>query len=1191
MGDGPLERQWVSKECHSLGEIAEGVGYGRPMAIDISERVNVSLLDRYRATEGRVLLSGVQALVRLAMDQRRADLATGRDTAGFISGYPGSPLAGLDLELTRRADLLSDLDVVHRPGLNEELAATAVAGSQLAMTRPDHTKEGVFAMWYGKAPGLDRASDALRHGNLMGAHRLGGVLVCVGDDPQAKSSSVPSTSEPALYSLAMPILAPADPQEILDLGRHGFALSRLCGLWVGMRIPASVADCTQTVEVSPGRVRPLEPDLVVDGAPFAHQVSAQLLGAKLIELETSLYGPRIEIARRYAAVNALNQVTARGPNDVLGIVAAGPAYLSVVRALHRVGLEMGDLAGAGVRLLKVSMPFPLDEDLVQEFAAGLEEILVVEDKRAFLETLIKSALYRVAGAPAIIGKADEEGRVLVPATGEVDPDSLVGVIAARLLRCREVASVQRWTERTRPVSPEPLSIVRGAYFCSGCPHNTSVRVPEGAIVGSGSGCHGLAIQMDTRQVGTVVGRFQMGGEGAMWNGMAPFVSTSHFFQNLGDGTLAHSGSLAIRAAVASKVNITFKLLVNDTVAMTGGQPIAGGRGVGDLVRQLLAEGVRRIIITSDEPRRARAKGLPRGVDVWPRRRLVEAQALLASTPGVTVLLHDQECAAELRRKRKRGLAVTPRERVHVNTRLCERCGDCGTASNCLSVRSVETPFGTKTQIHQESCNLDLSCLNGRCPALVTVRTPSTSEEPTRAVFAPLAVADPRSHVARDTFTVRLTGIGGTGVLTVAQIVAMAAHLEGRFVRELDQTGIAQKGGAVVSDLRLSTSAELTTARLGEEECDLYLGCDVLVAATSPNLMVASPQRTVAVTSTALVPIGRQIADSAIVTPPLDVMRARIDARSRPELNVWIDASRLAHERLGSDGYANVLLLGAAFQAGALPLNSASIERAIELNGVDVEANRQAFQWGRHEVASRLDASTSPPAAPAARDFRFESIVSMVGATSGGELDDLVRTRVADLADYQDREYAQEYARVLALARAADQGLGRGDGAFSRAVAVELHRLMSYKDEYEVARLHLSRGARDELEGAFGATRRVTYHLMPPSLGSLGLKKKLRLRWSATWAFHALRAARRLRGTALDPFGRSAERREERRVRDDYVATVEHLSKTLRTDTYEFALEVANLPSEIRGFGEIKSLAIHQYEERRRDLLATTVPAH
>jgi indolepyruvate ferredoxin oxidoreductase len=1161
------------------------------MAIDISERVNVSLLDRYRATDGRVLLSGVQALVRLAMDQRRADLAAGLDTAGFISGYPGSPLAGLDLELTRRADLLADLGVVHRPGLNEELAATAVAGSQLAMTRPDHTKEGVFAIWYGKAPGLDRASDALRHGNLMGAHRRGGVLVCVGDDPQAKSSSVPSTSEPALYSLAMPILAPADPREILDLGRHGFALSRLCGLWVGMRIPASVADCTLTVEVGAQRVRPVEPDLVVDGAPFAHQVSAQLLGAKLIELESSLYGPRIEIARRYARVNALNQVTARGANDVLGIAAAGPAYLSVVRALRRVGLGIDDLAQAGVRLLKVSMPFPLDEGLIQEFAADLEEILVVEDKRAFLETLIKGALYRVEGAPAIVGKVDEEGRVLVPATGEVDPDALAAVIAGRLLRRRAVDSVQRWTERARPVSPEPLSIVRGAYFCSGCPHNTSVRVPEGAIVGSGSGCHGLAIQMDSRQVGTVVGRFQMGGEGAMWNGMAPFVSTPHFFQNLGDGTLAHSGSLAIRAAVASKVNITFKLLVNDTVAMTGGQPIAGGRGVGDLVRQLLAEGVGRIIVTSDEPRRDRAKGLPRGVEVWPRRRLVEAQSLLAGIPGVTVLLHDQECAAELRRKRKRGLAATPRERVHVNTRLCERCGDCGTASNCLSVRSVETPFGTKTQIHQESCNLDLSCLNGRCPALVTVRTSSTSEEPTRDI-AVLAVADPPSHVTRDAFTVRLTGIGGTGVLTVAQVIAMAAHLEGRHVRELDQTGIAQKGGAVVSDLRLGTSAELTTARLGEEECDLYLGCDVLVAATSPNLMVASSQRTVAVTSTAMVPIGRQIADSTIVTPPLDMMRERIDARSRPELNVWIDASRLAHQRLGSDGYANVLLLGAAFQAGALPLSSASIERAIELNGVDVEANRQAFRLGRHEVASRLEERSGPgegPVAPMARDARLESLVSTVGATPGGVLDDLVRRRVADLVDYQDREYAREYTRVLALARAADEGLGLGDGAFSRAAAVELHRLMAYKDEYEVARLHLSQGAHDELEGAFGAKRRVTYHLMPPTLGTLGLKRKIRLRWSATFGFHALRVARRLRGTSLDPFGRSAERREERRVRDNYVATLEHLSETLRADTYESAVEMANLPSEIRGFGEIKSLAIHQYEERRRDLLATRVP--
>src|ERR1017187_5149612 len=685
-----------------------------------------SLLDetlaaRYQRTNGRALMSGVQAIVRLAMDQRRRDVAAGLNTGGFVTGYPGSPLAGLDLELTRRSELLEGLGIVHRPGLNEELAATAVAGSQLSMGQPDHTKDGVFAIWYGKAPGLDRASDAFRHGNLMGTGPRSGVLVCVGDDPQAKSSSVPSTSEPTLFALAMPILTPADPQEILELGLHGFALSRASGLWVGLRIPATVADSTQSVELSSTRVRPLPPDVEFNGAPFVHQVSAQLLGAKVVELEISLYGAGLEIARRYGVANGLNRVTARSDGDTLGIVAAGSTYLEVLRALHRIGISHPDLAQAGVRMLKISMPYPLDEDLVREFATGLDEIMVIEDKRPFLETLLKSALCGEANAPRVIGKHDQAGDALVPFTGEIVASALAPLLADRILLHRDVRAVREWRARARPPTIAPLPLVRGAYFCSGCPHNTSVKVPDGTSVGSGSGCHGLAIQMDPRQVGTVVGRFQMGGEGAMWNGMAPFVASKHFFQNLGDGTLAHSGSLAIRAAVASEVNITYKLLVNSTVAMTGGQPIAGGRSVADLTRMLMAEGVKTIIVTTNEPFLARTRGLAPGVEVWRRDRIVEAQVLLSTIPGVTVLLHDQECAAELRRKRKRGLVAEPREHVHINTLVCEGCGDCGAKSNCLSVRPLETPFGRKPQIHQESCNFDYSCLEGDCPALVSVR--------------------------------------------------------------------------------------------------------------------------------------------------------------------------------------------------------------------------------------------------------------------------------------------------------------------------------------------------------------------------------------------------------------------------------------------------------------------------------------
>lgn len=1143
----------------------------------------VSLSDRYELIKGRALASGVQAVVRLVLDQRRRDAAAGLRTAGFVSGYPGSPLAGLDLELTRRGSLLQDLDIVHRPGLNEELAATAVAGSQLASLQPDQTVDGVAALWYGKAPGLDRASDALRHGNLMGAGATGGVVVCVGDDPQAKSSSVPSTSEPTLYSLGMPILSPADPQGILDLGLHAFALSRLSGLWVGLRIPATAADSTQTIELDPARVAPVMPDRTVDGAQFHHRVSAQLLGATLVELEASLYGPRLELARRYGAANRLNRVMMGSAHDVIGIAAAGPAYLAVRHALHRIGLADADLERLGVRLFQVSMPYPLEPSDVRAFAAGLREVLVVEDKRSFLETFVKEALYGDAATPSVVGKLDHVGRPLLPSTGELDVDVVAAVIAERLARLVEDPTLAAWRGRTRARRAAPLSLVRGAYFCSGCPHNTSVRVPTGAYVGSGSGCHGLAIQMDPRQVGNVVGRFQMGGEGAMWNGMSPFVATTHFFQNIGDGTLAHSGSLAIRAAVASGVNITYKLLVNSTVAMTGGQPIAGGRSLSDLVALLRAENVARIIITSDDPANRRYRDLPPSVPVWPRERLIEAQELLRTVPGVSVLVHDQECAAELRRRRTRARPATPRERVHVNTRLCEACGDCGVVSNCLSVRRVETPLGTKTQIHQESCNLDYSCLRGECPALVSVR-PSRHHRsaPPTAPWPDGPLEDPVALTPHDHFTMRITGIGGTGVVTIAQIVAMGAHLEGRVVRTLDQTGIAQKGGAVVSDLRISDLADIETPRLGEGECDLYLGCDALVAADPKNLLITSPERTVAVVSTSEVPTGRQVADPTIACPPPAALRGAIDSRTRRDAGVWFDALHEARTRLGSDAFANVVLLGAAFQRGALPVGREALERAITMNAVAVAENLRAFELGRRLVASPPPAADASAPVPAPETPGVARITNRLTLVSDGALVREVRYRVADLVDYQDEAYAQRYADLVERALTAEARVGHPEGPFSRAVVTQLHRLMSYKDEYEVARLHLDPRERAEIASAFGPGARVTYHLAPPLARRAGRLRKIRVGRGADAAFHGLRAMHGLRGTRLDPFGWTRVRRGERARRDDYADLVGRLANELSPQTHDRAVALAELPDLVRGFGAVKDRSVERYLAATRD---------
>ena len=1135
---------------------------------------------REHETTEEVLVSGVQALARLPMDQRRADAAAGLRTGGLVTGYPGSPLGGYDIELGRHTRLLKELGIVHQPALNEELAATAVAGSQLTSLQPGRHVDGVCALWYGKAPGLDRAGDAVRHGNLMGAARRGGVLVCVGDDPQAKSSSVPSTSEPTLYGLGLPFLAPTDPQDLLDLGLHGYALSRASGLWVGVRIPASVADALQTVQVGNGRVSPEMPEVLVDGRPFVHRPTAQLLGATLIDLERSLYGPRLETARRYAAENHLDRITCQGPDDVLGVAASGPAYLAVRHALSRLGL--GDeraLAAAGVRLLKIAVPYPLGAGTVRRFATGLREIVVVEDKRGFLELLVKEALYGTTGAPAVVGKLDELGRELVASTGEVDPDALAEVLAVRLLRHRDLPAIRHAADAAaleRRAADPPLSLVRGAYFCAGCPHNTGVKVPPDAMVGSGSGCHGLAIQMDPRQAGDVVGRFQMGGEGAMWNGMAPFVSVDHFFQNLGDGTFAHSGSQAIRASVSSGVDITYKLLVNSAVAMTGGQPIPGGRSLADLCRLLLAEGVKQIIVTTDDPKRPAYAGLPKGIEVWDRTKILSAQTALARTPGVTVLIHDQECAVERRRRQRRTGAARTR-RVFINPLACDGCGDCGATSNCVAVRPVRTAHGSRTEIHQESCNLDYTCLEGDCPAMLTVEPLRTARASATAIEQgdlPSPSAMPREGA----FRMRVTGVGGTGVVTVARIVALAAQLGGLSVRGLDQTGIAQKGGSVCSDLRIGEEPALETHRLGAGECDLYLGCDLLVAAEPRHLVAASPHRTVAVLSSYAVPTGRQVADRTLAPPDPVELRARIERRTRAEGTVFLDAPALSRRRFGSDVYANVVLLGAAYQRGALPLDPAHLEEAIRRNGVSAEANIQAFRYGRllvagHAKATSVDGITEEPApGPAPIE-----LLRLVGAAPGSELERIVEPAISGLVVYQDRDYARRYAQTVARCRAAEEErCGVVDGPFVRAVAVQLHRLMAYKDEYEVARLHRSAFLGAEIESCFGAGARVRYHLRPELLRRLGVRQKLTVGRGADVAFSTLAALRRLRGTSFDPFGHSELRRLEQELRDGYERIVARLCDSLEPGTHARAVEIAELPDDVRGYGPVKAAAIRRF---------------
>jgi indolepyruvate ferredoxin oxidoreductase len=1162
--------------------------------------------DRYTAETGEAQMTGVQALVRLPLNVRRADRSGGLSTAAFVSGYEGSPLGGYDLELQRYAQVLDSCDVVFRPAVNEELAATAVQGAQLAPSLADARVEGVTGYWYGKSPGLDRAADALRHANLMGTHPRGGAVAFVGDDPSAKSSTVPGASEILLSDLGMPILYPADSQDVLDLGTHAVAMSRCSGLWVALKLVTNVADGTGKVRVDGDRVVPIVPEVRRRGERFEHRVNAHMLQPELSEMERTREGIRLDAARAYAQANGLNKVESFGTIPKLGIVAAGKTYLDLRQALRILGLDQAGLHAAGVRLLRLAMIHPLIPAEIAEFADGLDEIIVVEEKRGFVESAVKQVLYGTPSAPRVTGKTTPEGAALFAADGDLDADSIAAGLGRRLGALPGFATVAAWqAARARQRTPALLPLVaRTPYFCSGCPHNTSTKVPDNSLVGGGIGCHALVLMMTPDSVGNVVGLTQMGGEGAQWIGMAPFLKDGrHLLQNIGDGTFHHSGSLAVRAAVAADVNVTYKLLYNSAVAMTGGQQAAGAMPIPALTRMLLAEGVRRIIVTTEQVSRYRGVRLAPGVQVWHRDRLVAAQEELSRVPGVTVLIHDQECATELRRKRKRGLAPDPVARIMINERICEGCGDCGAKSNCLSVQPVDTEFGRKTAIDQSSCNKDYSCVAGDCPSFVSVVPDTKSGKRGRSLAPaldagdlpdPVGIPGPTvgTHTAHTTHTTRITGIGGSGVVTLAQVLTAAGMLAGREVRTLDQTGLAQKGGAVVSDIKISETAIDQSNKVSVGECDLYLGCDLLVAADARNLAVTAPGRTVAVVSTSRVATGTMVADASARFPDVDAVGARIRESTRAERSVFVDARRLSVTLLGGDQFANMFLTGVAFQAGALPLPAGAIEEAIELNGVQVRQNVQAFRRGRQYVAdpeafASAVATLAPSAAAHEPTIAERAIIDAAGSAPGSELQRLITTRVPDLAAYQSLRYARDYAEFVARVREAEQRIAAGTD-LSVAVARYLYKLMAYKDEYEVARLSLDPRASAAVRAEFGPGAKEYYLLHPPILRALGRKSKLRLGPWFRPAFVVLHTLKPLRGTAFDPFGHTRVRRTERELIGEYRAMIEGALATLSQETYGRSVELAALPDMIRGYEEIKLASAEKYRARVQEL--TTAPA-
>ncbi|MFI5779709.1 indolepyruvate ferredoxin oxidoreductase family protein [Nocardia sp. NPDC051570] len=1134
------------------------------------------LADRYRVGGGTVVLTGVQAIARQLVEQHVRDLRAGRRVGTFVSGYQGSPLGGVDRMLSGMPDVLSEHDIRFVPGLNEELAATAVWGSQGQLpTGAGATHDGVVGVWYGKGPGLDRSTDALRHANMYGANANGGVLLLVGDDPASKSSTVPAVSERSLAALNIPVLFPRNAREIITMGLHGVALSRVSGCLVALKIVADVADGAWTVDGATGDIDIVLPEIQWEGRPFTYRQRPMAAPADSVIAEADLYGPRWELVKAYSTLNDLDVIEVDPPQARIGIAATGTTFDAVRQALIDLGVDDEALHRAGVRLLRIGMPFPIAPQRVVEFARGLERLIVVEDKTAFIETQIREILYGGADAPQIVGKRDAAGRPLFDQDGELTAGRIVKPLRRVL---------DGHLEMKRPL-PQPLSLAvletkRAAYFCSGCPHNRSTAVPEGSLAGGGIGCHTM-VTLSDREDSKVLGLTQMGGEGAQWIGLAPFTDVPHLFQNIGDGTYFHSGQLAIQACIAAGVNITYKLLYNDVVAMTGAQDAEGALAVPRLTHKLSVEGVKQIIICADEPKKYRKRDLAPGTLLWDRDRLDEAQRALREVPGVTVLIYDQHCAADARRQRKRGTLPTRNTRVVINEAVCEGCGDCGVKSNCLSVQPVDTEFGRKTRIDQTSCNTDYSCMDGDCPSFVTVELPDPAKAKPRKRTRPEppALADLPAAVLTTTQNVFLAGIGGTGIVTVNQVLATAALRAGYEVASLDQIGLSQKAGPVVSHLRFAAGELEPSNRLTPAGADCIVAFDLLAAADNKNLAYGSAETTLSVASTSKTPTGAMVYDKSVSYPETELLLSRLQGVSRTVHS--FDALAAAEELFGNTTAANFLLIGAAHQLGGLRLPASAIEEAIEINGVAVAANIAAFRWGRAAVA-RPDAFAAAIARPQAERIEIAVPVDLFdGLSATGETRRLVELRAVELIGFQGVRVAREYVGVMQHIWLAQQAVTERT-EFSEQAARGLYKFTAYKDEYEVARRLVDPAFVEQVSAQVPEGANLTYKLHPPILRALGRKKKIGFTPRTHLALKVLAKGKRLRGTKFDPFGYMHLRKVERALLAHYTDMVSALAATLSTD-YDRAVEAASLADVVRGYEGIKLASVETYRNRLREL--------
>jgi len=1126
----------------------------------------VTLDDKYTAEGTEVLMSGTQAMVRVALLQHALDAAAGLNTAGYISGYRGSPLGSYDYALWGAKKLLDAHQVIFEPGVNEDIAATAIWGTQQLAGIEQPLVDGVFAIWYGKAPGVDRSLDPLKHANFGGSHPHGGVLVMAGDDHTGKSSTLAAQSEQALIHCAIPVLAPATVQDCLDFALAGFALSRYAGVYVGFKTTNETLELTATVEVDPARYRFVEPDkgeLPPEGIHFR----STHIDRQRSEVVHNRY--RLPLVRRFVRANGLDRVRLDSPTRRLGIVTAGHATQYVLQALIRLGIDADRAADLGISVYQVGCVWPLEPEGLLAFAEGQEELLFVEEKRALIQPQATGFLYGRAGAPRITGKQDENGNAQLPDDVQLDAASLALVIHQRLARlgldtddlrqrAADIAAARGYAE-SNPVAAQ----VRAPFFCSGCPHNTSLKKPDGSYSAGGIGCHAMALYHHDNMLPNT----HMGGEGAQWIGLGHFTGMKHLFQNMGDGTYYHSGLLAIRGAVASGHNLTYKILFNDAVAMTGGQPV-GNLTVGDITRQVLAEGVRECVVVSDRPELLRQSGeLAPGVELHHRDELMAVEQRLRDVPGVTVLIYEQTCAAEKRRRRKRGTFPDPAKRLFINSAVCEGCGDCSVQSNCVSLVPKETSLGRKRAIDQSSCNKDYSCVKGFCPSFVTLKG-GTLRKPEKAatdddLFAGLpAPVLPDLAQRPDSYGVMIAGIGGTGVVTVGSVLAMAAHLEHHQASVFDMTGLSQKNGAVYSHLRIAARRDqLGAQRLGAGEADLMLAFDQLAAQSAEPLLSIREKGTQVVANTQVVPTAAFQADPDMRFDSSELL-ARFRAMVGAERVHALDASGLGLVLNGDTIAANFLLVGYATQLGLLPLSCAAIERAIELNGVAVPFNLNAFRLGRlyaHDPARLeplLEGRSASDDEPVAED-----------------LDTLIGQRVELLTAYQNAAWARRYQTLVERVRSVDARFPDREQALSHAVAFYFAKLMAYKDEYEVARLYSAPAFREQLEATFEGDYTLAFNLAPPLLARkdavTGLPKK---REYGAWmlsAFRVLAKLRFLRGTALDVFGYTAERRLERGLIVEYEATVEKLLADVSDENYDIAVALARVPEQIRGFGHVK----------------------